>query len=68
MFMINPVISLGQNNGTDNSKKAFQLKVPSHLDIESQSLEQEMAYVKNLTPTLNYTNNTGINPNQTNTQ
>lgn len=52
--------SFGQTNISDATNK---MKVPSHLDIESQSTQQEMSAIKNEPP--NSTNVTEQIPNKT---
>jgi len=60
-----PQMIFGQSNEIATSNTTNQIKIPTHLDIESQALKQELSILKNLTG-LNSTNNTETGVNQTN--
>ena len=47
LIFVSSQLILGQSNITNSENK---IKVPSHLDIESQSTQQEMSAIKNEPP------------------
>lgn len=57
-------LSYGLGNQGYEVNNLGQIRAPTHLDIESQSLREELAMINNLTPASNVTNDSTIN-NQT---
>ena len=58
-------ISSGQSNNTANSNTTNKIKIPSHIDIESQLLKEELACIKK-TRITNASNITLTNVTETN--